>query len=181
MEKQVKAPKPLKPILDVAIAMLARREHSTAEVRRKLATKGYPKADISQIIEDLKGRNYLNDERYAAARARSRAQDSKWGQGRIKQELALNGIDKTTTSSTLEDLSEHHDWLATATKLLLRRFPKPIPTLNDLDPALNRQDALKDIQKEKAKRLNFLQRRGFSMQQSLQALGLSQDDEFLAE
>lgn len=168
-------PKPLKPIMDYTIAILARREHSTSEIRRKLTIKGYPKAEIANLITELVQKNYLDDTRYATSRARTRAVSSKWGAGRIKQELALNGIDKETTSTTLEVLSEDHDWLATATKLLMRKFPKPIPTWHGTDPSL-RADTMKDIQKEKARRLNFLLRRGFSMPQSLQALGLSQED-----
>ncbi|RYG58865.1 MAG: regulatory protein RecX [Alphaproteobacteria bacterium] len=176
MEKQPAKFKPLKPILDYTLAILAKREHSSTEVRRKLATKGYPKADVAQTIQQMVEKNYINDTRYAAARARTRAQNSKWGQGRIKQELSQNGIDKSTTTTTLDELSENHDWLATATRLLKARFPKPLPSLNDLDSGLNRQDVLKDLQKEKARRLNFLLRRGFTMGQSLQALGLSQED-----
>lgn len=176
MEKTAKAIKPLKPITDYALAIVAKREHSTAELKRKLTTKGYPKAEIAELITQFTEKNYLNDERYAAARARTRAETSKWGQGRIKQELAQNGIDKTLTGATLEDLSEHHDWFAAATNLLQRRFPKPLPTLSDLDPSLNKQDALKDIQKEKARRLNFLLRRGFSMSQALHALGITESE-----
>lgn len=171
-----KSAKPLKPITDYALAIVAKREHSVTELRRKLTTKGYPKAEVADLITQFISKNYINDERYAAARARTRAENSKWGQGRIKQELAQNGIDKTLTGATLEELSGHHDWFAAATSLLQRRFPKPIPTLSGLDPSLNKQEALKDIQKEKARRLNFLLRRGFSMSQALHALGLQADE-----
>lgn len=171
-----KSSKPLKPITDYALAIVARREHSVAELKRKLTTKGYPKAEVADLIAQFTEKNYVNDARYAAARARTRAESSKWGQGRIRQEFAQNGIEKTLAATTLENLSEHHDWFVAATNLLQRRFPKPLPVLDDLDPALNRQDALKDIQKEKARRLNFLLRRGFSMSQALHALNLSQED-----
>ncbi len=173
--------KPLKPITDYALAIVAKREHSTTELKRKLTIKGYPKAEVADLITQFVSKNYLNDERYAQTRARTRAENSKWGQGRIKQELAQNGIDKTMTASTLEDLSERHDWFAAATNLLQRRFPKPIPTYNDVDPSLNKQEALKDIQKEKARRLNFLLRRGFSMPQALHALGLQADEAMAAD
>jgi regulatory protein len=173
--------KQLKPILDYTLAILSKREHSSAEVRRKLTTKGYPKAEIAATLEHMLAKNYINDTRYAAARARTRAQHSKWGQGRIKQELAQNGIDKTTTTNTLAELSEDHDWLASATRLLQVRYPKPLPDVSNLDPSLNKQDVIKELQKEKAKRLNFLLRRGFSMGQALQALGLSTSDDIELE
>ena len=177
---QPRAPKPLKPIIEFATAILARREHSTTELRRKLATKGYPKQEVTELLEKFTEKNYLNDVRYAEARARTRAHHSKWGEGRIRQELSQNGVAKETTQATLSELSETEDWLATATKLLQRKFSKPLPTLDDMDVAsltkLGRQGAIKEIQKEKSKRLNFLIRRGFNFQQASQALGLSQED-----
>lgn len=176
MEKQSRPPRPLKPIQEFATSILARREHSTTELRRKLTTKGYPKPEIASLIEQLLQKNYLNDARYAEARARTRAHHSKWGEGRIKQELAQNGVAKETSQTTLAELSETEDWLATATKLLQRKFSKPLPVIEPgTDPAL-RQAAIKELQQEKSRRLNFLIRRGFSFQQSSQALGLSQED-----
>jgi regulatory protein len=173
MEKR--NPKPLKPITDYATAILARREHSTTELRRKLTTKGYPKPEVADLITLFLEKNYLNDERYAEARARTRAHHSKWGEGRIKQELAQQGVAKETTQKTLSELSETEDWLATATKLLQRKFTKPLPEITSQNPAL-RQQARKELQAEKSRRLNFLIRRGFSFQQAQQALGLSQED-----
>lgn len=168
--------KPLKPIEDAATAILARREHSTMEIRRKLATKGYPKPEVEQLIETLVAKNYLNDARYAELRARSRAHQSKWGAGRIRQELAQQGVEKSLAAQTLAELSETEDWLATATKLVQRRFPHPLPSAETADPALGRAEALQERQKEKARRIAFLTRRGFTMQQSLQALSLSETD-----
>ncbi|PZP38688.1 MAG: hypothetical protein DI585_06640 [Pseudomonas fluorescens] len=182
MEKQLFKPKattkPLKPIADYALAIVAKREHSVAELTRKLRTKGYGKAETEALVADFKGRNYVNDARFASARARTRAEHSKWGEGRIKQELALSGVDKGLAASALGEVSEHHDWLAAATKLVKRRFPKPLPERNDADPALTGVEFMKELQKEKAKRVNFLLRRGFSMGQAVTALGLSQDEDY---
>jgi regulatory protein len=172
----MKNTKPLKPILDTATAILARREHSTMELRRKLATKGYPKPEIEDLIQTLLAKNYLNDARYAEIRARTRAHHSKWGAGRIRQELAQQGIAKDTAIATLAELSETEDWLATATKLIQRKFPNPLPTLATADPSLGRNEAAKKLQQEKARRIAFLTRRGFTLQQSLQALQLSISD-----
>lgn len=172
----MKTAKPLKPILETATAILARREHSTMELRRKLGLKGYPKPEIEALLQTLTEKNYLNDARYAEARARSRAHHSKWGQGRIRQELAQQGVAKETAAQTLAELSETEDWLATATKLIQRRFPQPLPTLETADPSLGRAEAAKAFQQEKARRIAFLTRRGFTLQQSLQALQLSESD-----
>jgi regulatory protein len=148
---------PTKPIADYATALLAHRDHSTAELRSKLAKKGYPKAEIAPLLTRLTEQNYLNDTRTAAQLARHRAQNSKWGMGKIRQELSQKGL-RNETAQAEHEVAEH-DWLATATKLLQRRHGKPLPPR-----------ATPDYEKERARRLNFLLRRGFSMSQACEAL-----------
>jgi len=158
-----RAVKPLKPIFEVALAMVARREHTEAEVQRKLRTKGYFSNEINEIIETLKAKNYLNDARAAAMLVRKRAVGSKWGEGRITQELAAKGVEKDLAKSRLAAFTEGeegatgHDWQVAATALLKAKFKALLPT----DPT--------ERQKERAKRLGFLQRRGFSAGQAYKA------------
>lgn len=164
-------PKPLKPILEVALAILARREHSTAELTRKLRTKGYPLVEIEPLLTYLTQRNFLNDARYAEIRARTRAENSKWGPARIKQELAQSGITKDLSAETMNALEESQDWLETARKLLAHKFPQPLPPRGTThDSRVTSHD------KEKAKRLSFLTRRGFTLTQALKALNLTEED-----
>ncbi|MBI1308971.1 MAG: hypothetical protein GC129_03795 [Proteobacteria bacterium] len=165
-----------KPLLEAALAYLARREHGTAELRRKLQQKGYPLPEVDTVLAALLQKNYLNDQRYAAARGSSRAQGSKWGAAKIRQELSSKGLAAETVSSTMESLNESEDWLATAQKLLQRKFPQPLPEAESADPALGRAEAYKALQKEKSKRISYLTRRGFSLQQALQALNLTDLD-----
>lgn len=169
-------PKPLKPILETALAILARREHSTLELTRKLRTKGYPTAEIEPLISHLTHKNFLNDTRYAEIRARTRAENSKWGPQRIRQELSQSGINKDLTQQTLSQLNDAQDWLSTARNLLARKFPQPLPTCDTADPSLGKKEALQAYQKEKAKRLSFLTRRGFTLEQALKALNLTELD-----
>jgi len=165
-----------RPILDTALAMLARREHSTLEMRRKLAQKGYGKDEVEQTLAALAEKNYLNDARYAESRARSRAQHSKWGASRIRQELALNGVNAETAATVMEELDENTNWLATAQTLLQRRFQQPLTQQDEpADPSLGRAEAYKAYQQEKARRIAFLTRRGFSLAQALKALNLAEE------
>lgn len=156
--------KPLKPILETAMACVARREHTVAELRRKLAQKGYLANDIKAVIESLQAKNYLNDDRAAAMLVRRRAVGSKWGAGRIAQELNAKGVGKEVAKTRLATFTEGeegvagHDWQETATRLLKAKFKTPMPEDRDAK------------QKERAKRLGFLQRRGFSAGQAYKAL-----------
>lgn len=109
--------KPHKTALEASVDMLARREHATGEVRRKLLDKGYPKTDIEAAVARLLERGALDDGRYAAARARYRAVSSKWGWGKIVQELRAQGIEAGLIAMAKESLAlEGVDFAAQAAK-----------------------------------------------------------------
>ena len=161
------APKPTaptKPLREVAFTLVAKREHTAAELRSKLRNKGYLLSDIELLVAELKERNYVNDARAAGLLAVRRAKGSKWGKGKIAQELAAKGVDKALAQESLSALEAGrdgeggHDWLTTATGLLRAKYKAPLPT----------ERAAR--QKEQARRMGFLLRRGFSTQQALQAM-----------
>ena len=52
-----------------ALGLLARREHSRAELGRKLAAHLGPEDDLEALLEDLLKRKLLSEERYAESRA----------------------------------------------------------------------------------------------------------------
>lgn len=105
-----------------ALALLAQREHSEAELRRKLLPHakaaqradpggagveprnpspdvaalaaggvGDARAPIDEIIEWLRAHRYLDDQRFMESRLHARA--SRYGNLRIRQELAQHGLD----------------------------------------------------------------------------------------
>lgn len=153
---------PQKPLREVALAALARSELTAAQLRTKLRRKGYLLQEINQLINEFQQKNYLNDARAAALLVQRRAKGSKWGAGRIKQELAQKGVAKDVGAETLAGLEEQgHDWLATATALLRAKYKAPLPA----DPKARPQEV--------ARRLGFLQRRGFSGAQAAAALKAS--------
>ncbi len=150
---------PTKPLREVALAMLGRAEQTPSQLQRKLVTKGYDMKEITALIDDFKSRNYLNEARTAALLVQRRAKASRWGAGRIRQELQHKGVAKPLAQEALQTLEgEGHDWLATATALLRAKYKQPVP----LDSVARN--------KELARRLGFLQRRGFSGSQAAAAL-----------
>jgi len=75
-----------------ALRLLARREHSRAELARKLGAHCGPEDDLDALLDDLSRRKLLSDERYAEARAHALAR--KFGAARISHELQAKGLDK---------------------------------------------------------------------------------------
>jgi regulatory protein len=156
---------------------LGRRDYALKELAGKLKDKGYPGYEIAQTVDQLEQENLLNDERFARSRARYRATASKWGAVRIRQELKKRGVAESVVEAALQELEapadpefdDAHDFQETATALLQRRFGV---WEKGAAPAelTAKQSWLKQQQKDKKKRLDFLLRRGFSMGEALKAL-----------
>jgi regulatory protein len=74
-----------------AVRLLARREHSRAELVRKLAARGAPAELADEVLDSLAARRLQSDERYAESLVTSRIGR---GQGpvRIRRELAERGV-----------------------------------------------------------------------------------------
>ena len=73
-----------------ALRLLARREHSRAELARKLKAHAQPEDDLDALLDDLARGKLLSDERYAESRAHVLSR--KFGAARIAQELRAKGV-----------------------------------------------------------------------------------------
>ncbi len=124
-----------------ALRLLARREHSRAELAKKLQVHSRPGDDLEALLDDLSHRKLLSDERYAESRAH--ALSRKFGAARIAHELRARGLDK--------DLADKASKAARATELerareVWRRKFRTAPKTRE----------------ERARQMRFLQSRGFS-------------------
>ena len=72
--------------------MLARRELSEAQVRQRLARKGYEDDAIESAIERLRGERALDDARVAEAIAHTEVAVHRRGRLRIKRDIERAGI-----------------------------------------------------------------------------------------
>jgi regulatory protein len=86
------------------LLLLARREHSQAELKQKL-TRRYGVEAIELIkttLERLAADNYQSDQRFTESYIYSRLQRG-FGLNRIKQELQQKGVDRECIGTMLED------------------------------------------------------------------------------
>ncbi len=121
-----------------ALRLLARREHTRTELERKLAPHAESSEAVQGLVSKLKEKNQLSEERFAEERVRVLSR--KYGAARIRQDLKSKGVDpelvgRVSTEGELER----------ARAILERKYR---------DPAVTRG--------ERAKRMRFLQSRGFS-------------------
>ena len=62
----------------------AYQERAQQETRNKLYEYGLHQSDVEQIISELIGTNFLNEERFAIAFAGGRFRIKKWGKLKLK-------------------------------------------------------------------------------------------------
>jgi regulatory protein len=147
---------------DKALSLLARREHSARELKSKLARKGLDADESAAALADLQAKDYQNDARFGDMLVRTRIAGG-YGPRWILAELRQHGIAEDEAQALIA--AAEPDWPALLRDLVRRRY--------GAKPAANLA--------ERAKRANFLVRRGFdaaTVQSATRAQGLeSQADE----
>ncbi|MBD8872029.1 regulatory protein RecX [Rhodanobacter sp. DHB23] len=144
MKRRDGAPdKPRPTAYDKALGLLARREQSKRELRRKLDQGGYAGEESDAALARLGDQRYQDDERFAAMLLRNRASQG-YGPARIRMELKTHGLADAAIRQLLDECEV--DWNASAMNQLRRRYGGK--------PAADRE--------EQGKRAQFLLRRGFS-------------------
>ena len=129
-------------ILASAMRLLATREHSTAELRRKLLQKGGAQAEVEVCVQELLAQNLLSDERFTEGFVHSRRQR---GQGplRIQRDLQEHQIAPELIARYLDPRSP--GWLEQALSVREKKFGAAMP----------------EDYKEKMRQARFLEQRGF--------------------
>ena len=126
-----------------ALGLLARREQSRRELRRKLDQSGYASDEADAALARLSDQHYQDDERFAGVLLRNRAAQG-YGPLRIRMELKTHGLSDAAIRRLLDEAGV--DWNASAAAQLRRHYGGKPPT----DRA------------EQGKRAQFLLRRGFA-------------------
>jgi regulatory protein len=123
-----------------ALDLLARREHSRAELGRKLARHAEEGDDLDALLDDLEREGLLSNARYAETLAHARA--GRHGSLRLKADLRDKGVPEAEMSEVL-DAARAAD-LEAARTVWTKKFGEPP------------KDAA-----ERAKQMRFLAGRGF--------------------
>lgn len=129
-------------VYDKALGLLVRRDHSVRELKTKLAQRGHTGVEAADAVAKLTEQTYQSDERFAGSMARKRAGQG-YGPRRIQAELKSHAMADPTIRDAIETVDT--DWLKLAAEQLRRRYGGKPPAGGE----------------ERAKRAQFLLRRGF--------------------
>jgi len=89
-----------------ALRLLARRDHSREEMRRKLQARGFTPEEIEKALKWLEEREFLDDLRYAQKLAFSLAKEKLLGPQRIRQKLFQKGLPAGLVKEAVEKADE---------------------------------------------------------------------------
>jgi len=131
---------------DQALRLLARREHSILELRRKLSGRGYEDELITSLLERLHEDDLLNEDRFAENYVRSRVRQG-LGPYRIERELQERGVPAEKIETAMDPYAEQ--WDQSAVKVKEKKFG--VERVDDFS--------------EQARQQRFLQYRGFTHEQ----------------
>ena len=124
-----------------ALRLLSQREHSRAELERKLAKYEDVPGTLAQALDELAAKDFINEARVVQSVVHQRA--PRMGAARVRQELQQKGIAPEAIAEAVAGLQESET--SRAFEVWRRRFEAPP------------QDA-----KERARQMRFLMARGFS-------------------
>jgi len=126
--------------------LLARREHSAAEMRAKLIAREFDADEVDLTIERLVDEGLLSDARFAEAFVSARLRKGQ-GPTRIRGELKQRGVAAPLIDVQLDRVDT--DWAAMARSVREKKFGPDRPT----------------DYRERARQSRFLQYRGFTGEQ----------------
>ena len=110
-------------VRSAALALLTRRDYTTAELRKKLLDREYAGPDVDEIVRSLTAAGLLNDARVAAAHVRTAAGIKGRGRWRIQRELEARGIDRAIVRDVIAGLSADDESAAIRRFLTRTRLP----------------------------------------------------------
>lgn len=93
---------------DRGLDLLARRMHFAAELRTKLARRGYPEAEVEGAMERLTAGGFLNEQEAANLLVRS-LQRRGYGRRRLELDLRRRGADAGAAGAALERVGDEDE------------------------------------------------------------------------
>ncbi len=147
---------PEKDLRERALGYLARREHTRAELARKLAACCEDRDEIETLLDDFAQRGWLSEARYVDMVVQAR--QGKYGSRRIAHELREKGVSEEGVAAALSEVRDGE--LESARAVWAKKF-----------------GSLPADAKEKAKQMRFLASRGFGQETIYKVMRGSLEDQ----
>ena len=133
-----------------ALKLLARREHTRAELARKLSVHTEDPAELESVLDDCERRGWLSERRVVEQMIHTRR--SRFGARRIERDLLAKGVSGEAVAGAMSDLKGGE--LEAAREVWRKKFGGRLPRT----PA------------DRARQARFLQGRGVDMEVILKVI-----------
>ncbi|MFC7460340.1 recombination regulator RecX [Hydrogenophaga defluvii] len=124
-----------------ALRLLASREHSRAELERKLQAHETAPGELAQALDELQAKGFINEARVVQSVVHRRAE--RLGTQRVRAELNAKGLPTELVAEAVDELRATEE--ARAREVWRRKFGQPAADAH-----------------ERARQMRFLAARGFS-------------------
>ena len=124
-------------VYDRALAMLAFRARSSAELARSLVRKGEPKELVDRAVARLQDQGLLDDAAFAQAFTRAKVLGAQRSKRRVQQELTRKGVARAVTDAAITTVFE--DEGIDQREVVEQAARKKLRTLAKLDPVVRRR------------------------------------------
>ncbi len=138
-----------------ALRLLAGREHSRAELERKLAEHETEPGELARVLDELQAKGFISEQRVVESLVHRRA--ARLGTGRLKQELQAKGVSPQAVADAVDALRRTE--VQRAREVWRRKFGEPAA------------DAA-----GRAKQMRFLASRGFAAEAIRRVVSGGDDD-----
>jgi regulatory protein len=138
-----------------ALRLLSGREHSRAELERKLKDHEETPGQLAQVLDDLQAKDFISEARVVESVINRRA--ARFGASRIKYELLNKGLGAEAVAEAVNSLKDSE--LERAREIWRKKFDGPAP------------DAA-----GRAKQMRFLAARGFGGDVIRRVVAQAEDD-----
>lgn len=144
-----------KQAIEAALRLLSHRSQTEAQIREKLARKGFESIEIDPAVSYLKEINFIDDQKYADDFIRISMSYKPKGKYRLRMELKNKGVAPELIENSLEALEQDESLTEQALGSFLRKN--------------------KHLEREKfyTRAMSFLLRRGFSLDEAKKAVAKS--------
>ena len=103
-----------------AMAYCAYQERSQQQLRDKLYEYGLHSAEVENLIAELIGENFINEERFAKAYAGGKFRIKQWGRYKIKQGLKQHMISENCVKKGMAEI-DPEEYYATLQNLISKK------------------------------------------------------------
>ncbi|MBA4265353.1 MAG: recombination regulator RecX [Comamonadaceae bacterium] len=138
-----------------ALRLLSGREHSRAELQRKLAQHETEPGELERALDDLEAKGFINEQRVVESVLHRRA--GRLGAARVRQELQAKGLNPQAVAEAVAGLQGTEE--ARAREVWRKKFGEPPADMT-----------------ARGKQMRFLLTRGFAAETIRRVVSGSDDD-----